>query len=88
LSSVLLTQVKYQKTRSPSVQDAHCFRVQAELYFELARRMSLAQDAEYCRVTAERHISQAVDLEKHQDSVSTPSSDAHAIARGRMGDWS
>ena len=70
------------------MQDAHYFRVQAELYLELARRMSLAQHAEYCRVTAERHMSQAVDLEKHQDTVSTPSFDAHAIERGRIEDCS
>lgn len=51
---------------------AHYFRVRAEMYLELARCMSLAWDAEYCRVAAERHRSKAVDLEKHLRS--TPAS--------------
>jgi hypothetical protein len=61
------------------VQNAHYFRSQAELYFELARRMSLRRDAEYYRVTAERLLSTAVDLEEHPESTSAPSSGAPAI---------
>jgi hypothetical protein len=61
------------------VQDAHYFRSQAELYFELARWMSLRRDAEYYRITAERFVSTAVDLEKQAESTSTPSSGASAI---------
>jgi hypothetical protein len=57
------------------VQNAHYFRSQAELYFELARRMSLRRDAEYYRVTAERHVSTAVDLEEHPESSSGSSSE-------------
>jgi hypothetical protein len=47
-----------------------------------ARRMSLSQDAKFCRIMPERHMSQAVDLEKHQAPISTPSSDARAITVG------
>jgi hypothetical protein len=61
------------------VQDAHYFRSQAELYFELARRMSLRRDAEYFRVSAERLVSTAVDLEQQPESTSAPSSSAPAI---------
>jgi hypothetical protein len=60
------------------VQDAHYFRLQADLYFELAGRMSLRQDAEYCRVTAERHALTAADLEKHSSASLTPSSGAQS----------
>lgn len=55
------------------MQNAHYFRSQAKLYFELARRMSLREDAEYCRVTAERHLSTAAGLEKHSTASATPS---------------
>jgi hypothetical protein len=71
----LLAQVKYTNNRSRSVQDAHYFRSQGELYFELARRMSLRRDAEYYRVIAERHVSTAVDLEKHPEATPAPSSE-------------
>ena len=50
------------------MQNAHHFRSQAELYFELSRRMSLRRDAEYYRVTAERLLSTAVDLEEHENT--------------------
>jgi hypothetical protein len=54
------------------VQDAHYFRVRAELYFELARMMSVRQDAEYCRITAERLTAKAADLERHPSPISAP----------------
>jgi len=37
--------------------------------------MSLRRDAEYYRVIAERHVSAAVDLEKHPESTSAQSSE-------------
>jgi hypothetical protein len=78
LSTALLTQVKDPrqrfKTRSWSVPDAHHFRVQAELYFELSRQMSLLGDAEYCRVRAERCLATAVELE--DESACSPSAPA------------
>jgi hypothetical protein len=57
-----------KQQRSHGVQDAQYFRTQAQLYFELARRMSARTDAEYCRVTAERYVTAADDLEKHSVS--------------------
>jgi hypothetical protein len=51
------------------VLNAHHFRSQAELYLELARRMSLRGDAEYCRIIAERCVTRAIELETHSDSV-------------------
>ena len=65
------------------MQDAHYFRLQAELYFELARRMSLRQDAEYCRIRAERHMSTAADLERHSGASSTPLSGVQAVESRR-----
>lgn len=47
------------------MQDAGYFRAQAELYFELARRMSVASDAQYFRGNAERYLASAVELEAH-----------------------
>jgi len=49
------------------VQDAQYFRVQAELYFELARHMSVRNDAEYCRVREERSVMAADDFERHPE---------------------
>jgi hypothetical protein len=43
--------------------DADYYRSQAELYFELARRMSVRSDAEYCRATARRYAARAAELE-------------------------
>ena len=53
------------------MQDARHFRSRAELYFELAGLMSLRCDAEYCRVTAERHLAAAIALE-HTGSMPVP----------------
>jgi hypothetical protein len=76
LSSGLLTQVKYARDLEPSVLDAHYFRPQAQLYVELGRRMSLRGDAEYCRITAERCMARAVELEAQSpDSASSQSAD-------------
>jgi hypothetical protein len=61
------------------MSNVHYFRSQAELYFELARRMSIRADAEYCRVTAERYAAMAAELGAETASVSslpeTPSAD-------------
>ena len=48
--------------------DAHDFRVQAELYLELSRRMSLRGDAEYCRVRAARCSAMAIECESGRSS--------------------
>jgi hypothetical protein len=45
------------------VHDAQYFRSQAELYRELARRMSLRGDAEYCRIHAAHCLARAIELE-------------------------
>lgn len=45
------------------MQDAHYFRSQAELYRELALRMSIDVDAEYCRIQAEHCLARAIELE-------------------------
>jgi hypothetical protein len=37
--------------------------MQAEIYFELARQMSLRADAEVFRVTAEEYVTRAAELE-------------------------
>jgi hypothetical protein len=70
------------KTRSWSVSDAHHFRAQAQLYFELARRMSLRVDADYCRVIAERNLSRAADLESDPGAMPRPTSDARSAEHG------
>ena len=49
--------------------DAHHFRSQAQLYRELARRMSLRGDAEYCRIIAERCVARAIELETDSESA-------------------
>ena len=49
--------------------DAHHFRSQALLYSELAERMSLRGDAEYCRIVAERCRARAIELETHSESA-------------------
>jgi hypothetical protein len=64
------------------VSDAHYFRTQAELYFELSRRMSVRSDAEYCRVMAERNLSRAIDLENDPDSTPRPTSGARRVEHG------
>lgn len=64
------------------MRDAHYFRMQAALYSELARRMSVGNDAEYCRVMAERYATAAADLEKHPESA-TPISATRTIVEGR-----
>lgn len=62
--------------------DAHYFRSQATLYFELARRMSLHVDAEYCRIVAERHAAKAAALEA--DAASGPPSSAISTANANV----
>lgn len=54
------------------MQDAGYFRAQAELYFELARRMSVASDAQYFRGNAERHLASAVELEARPADSDSP----------------
>jgi hypothetical protein len=73
LSSVLLTQVKFQKTGSRSVQDALYYRSRAESYFKLARLMSLRSDAETFRAEAEQCLRRVVELERAVATTSTPS---------------
>jgi len=51
------------------VLDAHHFRSQARLYSELAERMSLRGDAEYCRIVAERCRARATELETDSESA-------------------
>jgi len=51
------------------VLDAYHFRSQAVLYFELAERMSLRGDAEYCRIIAARCLARAAELETHGESA-------------------
>ena len=64
--------------------DAHYFRVQAELYLELSRQMSLLGDAEYCRVRAERCLATAVELEgESARAPSAPAASATAKPRKR-----
>jgi hypothetical protein len=65
LSSGLLIQVNQAETQEAGVLDAHHFRSQALLYSELAERMSLRGDAEYCRIVAERCRARAAELETH-----------------------
>ena len=62
--------------------DAHYFRVQAELYFELSRQMSLLGDAEYCRVRAERCLATALELEG-ESARSVSASAASAMDKPR-----
>ena len=45
------------------MQDAAYFHSRAELYFELARRMSLHVDSEYFAILAERCHIRAIELE-------------------------
>jgi hypothetical protein len=56
------------------VLDAHYFRTQAALYFELSRQMSLRGDAEYCRVHAERHLAMAAEREGEGENANSSSS--------------
>ena len=43
--------------------DPRKLRAQAEVYFELARQMSLRADADVFRVTAEEYVTRAAALE-------------------------
>lgn len=43
--------------------DPRYLRAQADIYFELARQMSLPADAEVFRLTAEEYVTRASDLE-------------------------
>lgn len=45
------------------MQDAAYFYARAELYFELARRMSLHVDSEYFAILAERCHARAIELD-------------------------
>jgi hypothetical protein len=64
----LLSEVAHhQNLGERAMHDAAYFREQAELYFELARRMSVPSDAEYFRGTAERHLASAREIESHAD---------------------
>jgi hypothetical protein len=65
------------------VSEAHHFRSQAELYFELARRMSVVADAEYCRVIGERNLSRAIDLENDSDLENDPNSMPRPTSRAQ-----
>jgi len=47
----------------PAVQDADYFRSQAEMYFKLARLMSVRSDAAIFRSEAEHCLAHAVELE-------------------------
>jgi hypothetical protein len=63
------------------VLDAHYFRTQAALYFELSRQMSLRGDAEYCRVRAERHLAMAAEREgENANPSSSPQASSPAQA--------
>ena len=53
------------------MQDALYFRSQAAIYFELARRMSLADDADVFRVLGREFIARAEQFEAGGDSVSS-----------------
>jgi hypothetical protein len=65
------------------MQNAGYFRAQAELYFELARRMSVPSDAQYFRGNAERHLANAEELEAHPPVPARPARPATSDERGR-----
>ena len=46
--------------------DPRYLRAQAEIYFELARQMSLLADAKVFRITAEEYLTRATELETHE----------------------
>jgi hypothetical protein len=69
LSSGLLIQVNQAETQEAGVLDAQHFRSQALLYSELAERMSVRGDAEYCRILAERCLARAAELETDGQSA-------------------
>ena len=54
------------------MHDAPYFREQAQLYFELARRMSVPSDAEYFRGTAERCLTSAREMERRPQRSAAP----------------
>jgi hypothetical protein len=65
------------------VPDTHYLLSQAELYLELARRMSLRADAEYCRVIAERYAATAA--EREAEAASAGSSTEISTASANVG---
>jgi hypothetical protein len=54
------------------MQDAAYFRSRAEMYFELARRMSLHVDSEFFCIQAEHCLARATELEAEDSSVAPP----------------
>ena len=57
------------------MQDAQYFRSQAEMYFELAQRMSLHVDSEFFCIQAEHCLARASELES--ESEQQPARPAH-----------
>jgi hypothetical protein len=57
------------------MQDAQYFRSQAEMYFELAQRMSLHVDSEFFCIQAEHCLARATELES--ESEQQPARPAH-----------
>ncbi len=73
LSSGLLIEVSVidRSTAVPSTPRE--LRAQAQVYFELARQMSLHADAAVFRATAEQYLARAAALEAHSAVIEPPS---------------
>jgi len=63
LSSGLLTQVESRPGAWAVQPDPRYLRAQSEIYFDLARQMSLPADAQLFRLTAEEYKARAAALE-------------------------
>ena len=63
MSSGLLTQVENQDPERAVPPNTQYLRAQADIYFELARQMSLRADADVFRITAEDYMTRAAQLE-------------------------
>jgi hypothetical protein len=63
LSNGLLTQVESRPGAWAVQPDPRYLRAQSEIYFDLARQMSLPADAQVFRLTAEEYKARAAALE-------------------------
>lgn len=64
-----------------AVPDAHYFRSQADLYFELARHMSERGAADSFRVTATEFLTRALELEAQDPSPPSSSAKRPPVAK-------
>jgi hypothetical protein len=61
------------------VPDAQYFRSQAELYFSLARRMSLDADAKFFSALAERCLACAIEVDGKTQPAGRAAADRPAL---------